>query len=282
MAFKDVLVALTTYPEPTPISAVDDSVDLTAVLGAKISAIACEVKIRAPGSPLGNYLLDIPAMVAAEIKKSATNAQQLLAAFQDAAEKRGVFQERISEHCLTSEVPNVFIEYARLRDLTIVPVPEGDYIDQWYAESVIFGSGRPTVILPHTRKRTESFALNTVIVAWDFSRPATRAVADAMPILEKAKRVCVLTVTNEKTIDTRRSGAELAKHLARHGVDVVLDEVDAKGRSIGDVFEAHLTYRNANLLVMGAYGHSRIREFILGGATKRMLTRPPVPILLSH
>ena len=282
MAFKDVLVALTTYPEPTPISAVDDSVDLTAVLGANISAIACEVKIRAPGSPLGNYLLDIPAMVAAEIKKSATNAQQLLAAFQDAAEKRGVFQERISEHCLTSEVPNVFIEYARLRDLTIVPVPEGDYIDQWYAESVIFGSGRPTVILPYTRKRTESFALNTVIVAWDFSRPATRAVADAMPILEKAKRVCVLTVTNEKTIDTRRSGAELAKHLARHGVDVVLDEVDAKGRSIGDVFEAHLTYRHANLLVMGAYGHSRIREFILGGATKRMLARPPLPIFLSH
>jgi nucleotide-binding universal stress UspA family protein len=282
MAFKDVLVTLTTYPEPTPVWAVDNAVDLAAALGAKISAVACEVKISAPGSPLGNYLLDIPAMVAAEIKKSATNAQQLLAAFQDAAEKRGVFQERISEHCLTSEVPDVFIEYARLRDLTIVPVPEGDYIDQWYAESVIFGSGRPTVILPHTRKRTESFALNTVIVAWDFSRPATRAVADAMPILEKAKRVCVLTVTKEKTIDTRRSGAELAKHLARHGVDVVVDEVDAKGRSIGDVFEAHLTYRNANLLVMGAYGHSRIREFILGGATKRMLTRPPVPILLSH
>jgi nucleotide-binding universal stress UspA family protein len=166
--------------------------------------------------------------------------------------------------------------------LTIVPVPEGNYFDQWYAESIIFGSGRPTVVLPHTRKRTGSFALDTVIVAWDFSRPATRAMADAMPILEKAKRVCVLTVTKEKAIDTRRSGAELAKHLARHSVDVVLDEVDAKGRSIGDVFEAHVTYRNANLLVMGAYGHSRIREFILGGATMRMLARPPVPVFLSH
>jgi nucleotide-binding universal stress UspA family protein len=282
MSFKDVLVALTTYPEPTPVSAVDDAVDVAAALGAKISAIACEVKIRAPSSPLGNYLLDIPALVAAEIKKSATNAQQLLAAFQDVAEKRGVFQERILEQCLTSDVPDVFIEYARLRDLTIVPVPEGDYIDQWYAESIIFDSGRPTVVLPYTRKRTGSFALETVIVAWDFSRPATRAVADAMPILEKAKRVCVLTVTKEKSIDTRRSGAELAKHLARHSVEVVLDEVDAKGRSIGDVFEAHLTYRNADLLVMGAYGHSRIREFILGGATKRMLTRPPLPIFLSH
>jgi nucleotide-binding universal stress UspA family protein len=183
---------------------------------------------------------------------------------------------------LTSEVPDVLIEYSRLRDLTIVPVPEGDCFDQWYAESIIFGSGRPTVVLPHTRKRTGSFALDTVIVAWDFSRPATRAIADAMAILEKAKRVCVLTVTKEKAIDTRRSGAELAKHLARHSVDVVLDEVDAKGRGIGDVFEAHVTYRNADLLVMGAYGHSRIREFILGGATKRMLARPPVPIFLSH
>ena len=158
----------------------DDAIDLAAALGAKVSAIACEVKISAPGSPLGNYLLDIPAMVAAEAKKSATNAQHLLTAFQDAAEKRGVLQERISEQCRTSEVPAVFIEYARLRDLTIVPVHEGDYVDQWYAESIIFGSGRPTVVLPHTRKQTGSFALDTVIAAWDFSRPATRAIADAM------------------------------------------------------------------------------------------------------
>jgi nucleotide-binding universal stress UspA family protein len=282
MLFKDVLIALTTYPQPTPPSAVDDAVDLAAALGAKVSAIACEVKINVPGTMLGRRFLNVPGMIAGEAKKSATNAQQLLAAFQAAAEKSGVFQERILEHCLTSEVPEVLIEYSRLRDLTIVPMPERDYLDQWYAESVIFGSGRPTVILPHERKRSGSFALSTVIVAWDFSRAATRAMADAMPILEKAKRVCVLTVTKEKAIDTRRSGAELAKHLARHGADVVLDEVDAKGRSISDVFEAHVTYRNADLLVMGAYGHSRLREFVLGGATKSMLTRPPSPIFMSH
>jgi nucleotide-binding universal stress UspA family protein len=280
--FKDVLVALTTYPQPTPVSALDDAIDVAVALGAKISAIACEVKINVPGTLLGRRFLNVPSMIATEAKKSAANAQQLLAAFQAAAEKSGVFQERISEHCLTSEVPQVLIEYSRLRDLTILPMPERDYLDQWYAESVIFGSGRPSVILPHERKRSGSFALDTVIVAWDFSRAATRAMADAMPILEKAKRVCVLTVTKEKAIDTRRSGVELAKHLARHGADVVLDEVDAKGRSISDVFEAHVTYRNADLLVMGAYGHSRLREFVLGGATKSMLTRPPVPIFMSH
>jgi nucleotide-binding universal stress UspA family protein len=282
MSFKDVLVALTTYPEPTPVSAVDDAIDLAAALGAKVSAIACEVKINVPGTLLGRHFLNVPAMIADEAKKSATNAQQLLAAFQAAAEKSGVFQERILENCLTSEVPELLVEYFRLRDLTILPMPEGDYLDQWYAESIIFGSGRPTVVLPHARKRTGSFALDTVIVGWDFSRTATRAMADAIPILAKAKRVCVLTVTKEKAIDTRRSGAELAKHLARHGADVVLDEVDAKGRGIGDVLEAHVTYRNADLLVMGAYGHSRFREFVLGGATKSMLTRPPVPVFLSH
>jgi nucleotide-binding universal stress UspA family protein len=282
MSFKDVLLALTTYPQPTPVSALDDAIDVAVALGAKISAIACEVKINVPGTLLGRRFLNVPSMIATEAKKSAANAQQLLAAFQAAAEKSGVFQERISEHCLTSEVPQVLIEYSRLRDLTILPMPERDYLDQWYAESVIFGSGRPTVILPHERKRSGSFALDTVIVAWDFSRAATRAMADAMPILEKAKRVCVLTVTKEKAIDTRRSGAELAKHLARHGADVVLDEVDAKGRRIGEVIEAHVTYRNADLLVMGAYGHSRLREFVLGGATKSMLTRPPSPLFLSH
>jgi nucleotide-binding universal stress UspA family protein len=283
MAFKDVLVALTTYLEPTPVSAVENAVDIGAALGGKVSAIACEVKIKPPpGTLIPNYLLNIPAMVAAETNRSATNARQLLATLQDAAEKKAAFQERISEQCLILEVPDVVTEYARLRDLTIVPVPEGDFIDQWYAETIIFGSGRPTVILPQTRKRAEPFALNTVVVAWDFSRTASRAVADAMPILERAKRVCVLTVINEKPIGTKRSGSELTKHLARHGVSAVLDEVDAEGRAIGNAFEAHLAYRNADLLVMGAYGHSRIREFILGGATRSMLAHPPVPVFLSH
>ena len=169
-----------------------------------------------------------------------------------------------------------------LRDLTIVPVPEGEFFDQWYAESIIFGSGRPTLVIPHTRKRAGAFELGTVVVAWDFSRPAVRAVADALPILKRAKRVCVVTVTNEKVIDSKRSGAELAKHLARHGVDVVLDTVDAAGRGIGEVLNSYVASRNADILVMGAYGHSRIREFILGGATKSMLMRPPLPVFLSH
>lgn len=282
MSFEDVLVALTAYPEPTSVSAIDDSVALAVALGARISAISCEVRIQAPGSPLGTALLNVPAMVAAEVKKSATNAQNLLVAFQNAAEKNDVFQERILEKCLTSQVPDLLVDYARLRDLTIVPIPEADYVDRWYAESVIFGSGRPIIILPEKRTSKDPIALDRVVVAWDFSRQSARAVADALPILKKAKHVFVVTVSNEKVIDTKQSGVELAKYLARHGVDVVLDVVDAAGRSIGEVLEAHVARRNGDLLVMGAYGHSRFREFVLGGATRSMLDRPPVPVFLSH
>lgn len=282
MEVKDILLALTTYPEATPVSAVDEAVAFAAAVGARISAIACEVKIQAPGNVLAGAVLDVAALVAAEAKKSSTNAKVLLTAFQDAAEKRGVFQDRILERCLTSEAPGVLVEYARLRDLTIVPVPVGDYFDQWYAEAIIFGSGHPTLVLPHTRKRAGAFALDVVAVAWDFSRPAARAVADALPLLEKAKKVHVLTVANEKVIESRRPTAEFAKYLGRHGVDVVLDTVDAADRRIGDILESYVTSCNADMLVMGAYGHSRIREFILGGATKSMLSRPPLPIFLSH
>ncbi len=281
MAFKDLLLALTTYPEPTDVSALDDAVAVAVALGARISAIACQVKIQVPGSVLGHALGDIQAMIGAEARKSAMNAEKLLAAFEDGAQGSGVFQERILETCLTSEVPGVLVDYARLRDLTIVPVPERDHVGRWYAEAIIFGSGLPAMILPEARKRPD-FALNNIIVAWDFGRPAARAVADALPLLEKAKRVFVLTVMNEKAIDTKRSGAELAKHLARHGVNVILDVVDAAGRSVGEVIESHVASRNGDLVVMGAYGHSRLREFILGGATKSMLARPAVPIFFSH
>jgi nucleotide-binding universal stress UspA family protein len=281
MIFKDILLTLTTYPDPTPVSAMDEPIAFAVAIGARISAIACEISFRVPPNFLGG-LLDVPAMAAAEAKKSATVAEKLLIAFQDAAEKRGVFRDRILDRCLTSEVPDVLVEHARLRDLTVVPVPEGDSLQRAYAESIIFGSGRPTLIMPSARKHAAHFDLNTVVVAWDFSRPAARAVADALPILEKAKLVRIVIVTNEKVIDTKRSGEELAKYLSRHSVQVVLDKVDAAGQRIGDVLEAYVESRSANLIVMGAYGHSRIRDFILGGATKSMLSRPPIPIFLSH
>jgi nucleotide-binding universal stress UspA family protein len=279
MAFKDILVTLTSYPEPTPVSVAEDAVAIAATFGAHLAAVACEVHVQIPGHFLSGTIANVPGIIAGEAEKSCNNARDLLAAFDAAANKAGVQHETVLEKCPTFAVPDLLVDYAKLRDLTIVPVPEA--YDQWYAESVIFGSGRPTLVLPE-RPRSRSFELGTVVVAWDFSRAAARAVSDALPLLEKAKKVCVVTVTNEKTLDTKHSAEELAKNLSRHGIDVVLDKVDAKGKAIGEVLEAYVALQQADALVMGAYGHARWREFILGGATKSLLSKPPLPILFSH
>lgn len=282
MSFKDVLIALTTYPERTSNSSIENAVQLTSVLGARASAIACEVRVPAPGSPLGTALLNVPAMVAAELRKSAANAQDVLAEFQDAAERNNILQDTILEECSTAEAPDLLTDYARLRDLTIVPMADADGNERWYAETIIFGSGRPVIVLPPKLPAGTPKSIDNVVIAWDFSRQSSRAVADALPILQRTKHVFILTVMNEKIIDTKQSGIELAKYLSRHGVDVVLDVVDAAGRDIGTVLRSHIRLRDSDLLVMGAYGHSRFREFVLGGATRSMLLKPPVPVFLSH
>jgi len=279
MAFKDILLTLTSYPEPPPVSVVEQAVSIAATLGAHLAAVSCEVHVEVPGRFLSGSIANLPGIIAGEAEKSRSNAKDLLAAFDADARKSGVAHEVFREKCPTYQVPALLVDYARLRDLTIIPVP--DSYDLWYAEAVIFGSGRPTLILP-TGLPARPFQLDTVAVAWDFSRAAARALSDALPLLEQARQVRVVTVLNEKTLDTAHSAEELAKNLARHGIDVVLDKVDAAGRAIGETLESYVLSHKADLLVMGAYGHSRWREFILGGATKSLLSKPPLPILLSH
>jgi nucleotide-binding universal stress UspA family protein len=277
MAIRDVLLTLTTYPDPTPASAVQDAVSFAAAVGSHIAAVACEVHVQVPGTFLSGSIAG--GLARHEAHESLNNAWTLITAFESAAEKAGVAHERILERCLTQQLPARLVEYARLRDLTIVPVPES--YDQWHAETIIFESGRPTLVLPEI-PRAGLLDLKTVMVAWDFSRAAARAIADAIPILEKAREVRIVTVTNEKVLDSKHSAEELAKNLSRHGIDVILDKVDAAGRSIGKVLQMQAASCAADLLVMGAFGHSRFREFVLGGATKSLLSKPPIPILFSH
>jgi nucleotide-binding universal stress UspA family protein len=282
MAFKDVLLPLNSYPEPTPLSAIEQAIGFAGALGAHISALTFRVEIPNVGNALANTLLDISGMVAAERQKSEANTQSLIAAFESTATKHGVPHDQIVESRPTSQMAAAVTEHARMHDLTMIPVGEPAEIMGYVAETVIFGSGRPTIVFPQVPKRGGPSSFDVVGIAWDFSRPAARAVADALPILQRAKTVRVVTVTKEKTIDTRRSASDLARNLAHHGVEAILEEEDAAGRSIGQALEGYVTGRGIDLLVMGAYGHSRMRDFIMGGATKALVADPPVPVLLSH
>ena len=146
---------------------------------------------------------------------------------------------------------------------------------------MIFGSGKPTIVLPETGP-LRHIRSGTVGLAWDFSRTAARAVADAIPILELARKVRIVTILNDKVIDAKHSSKELAKNLSRRELTSYWTRSMPSGRPNRRSTELYALSYSIDLLVMGAYGHSRLREFILGGATKRLLSKPPLPILFSH
>lgn len=281
---KDVLLTLHSYPTPTANQAVEDAVEFSNSIGAKISAIACTLKVYLPGGPhqLAKKLMDVSAIVAAQVRKSEDNAINLMTVFENAAAKVGNIQDEIRESCLLSNEAARICSYARLRDLTIIPIPPDESERVRLAEAIIFDSGRPAMVMPEARVKGGSLEAEFIAVAWDGSKPAARAMADAMPLLQKAKEVRLLVVLNEKDLASDLLGEEAARYLARHGVRVILDEVDAKKRSIAEVFESFISANGIQLLVMGAYGHSKYRELILGGATKSMISNPPIPVLLSH
>lgn len=282
MAFKDVLVQLSSYPEPTSAPVIERAVDFAKSQQAHLAALTFQIEMPRVGSALASLVLDIPGMIAAEQKKSIDNARRLIGHFGSAATSREVPHEHAIDSCTNSQLPNVVTDHARMHDITIIPIDEHLGLQHYVAESVIFGSGRPTLILPDVQGQSTSWRPDVVGVAWDFSRPAARAIADALPILKRAKTVRVVTITREKTIDTGRSSAELARHLSHHGIEAVLEEEEAAGRTIGQALEQWAAAHRIDLLVMGAYGHSRLRDFVLGGATKTVITHPKLPVLLSH
>jgi nucleotide-binding universal stress UspA family protein len=281
MMIRDILLPLTSFPAPTEKRAIENAVGLAESLGAQIAAIAFEMDIQ---SPIGLYAdpIGVSGILAADRKKSAANARDLLSAFDTIALERGVARDHSLVHCAPLEIPKRLVGEARLRDIAMLPLREADEAEHDIAELLVFESGRPVLVYPGDPKLELAGSLKNVAVAWDLSRPATRAIADALPILQQASQVRVFSVVDDKPIDKSQASAKLTKHLARHGVEVVVEEVQSERRQIGAVFEAYVREHKSDLLVMGAYGHSRTREFILGGATKSILSRPPTWVLLSH
>jgi nucleotide-binding universal stress UspA family protein len=281
MTIKDVLLPLMSYPTPTQKQTVENAVALAESLGASVLAVAFEVNVQ---SPIGLYAdpVGVSGILAADRKKSAHDARDLLSSFETIARTHGVAHEHSLLSCRLLEIPKRIVDEARFCDLAMVPLREAVAIEQDVAEELVFESGRPILVFPDDPERKLPASLKNVAVAWDFSRPATRAITDSLPLLQQARQVRLFTVVDDKPIDKSLSVAKLAKHLARHGVEVVVEDVKSKGRAIGDVFAAYVSEHKIDLLVMGAYGHSRIREFILGGATKSVLSRPPTWVLLSH
>ena len=138
-------------------------------------------------------------------------------------------------------------------------------------KATLFESGRPMIVVPYIQKAP--LKLDNVMVCWDGSRQAARAVGDAMPLLAKAGRVEIVIITNERGKQDEIEGADIGQHLARHKLKVDVKRIFAGGIDVADALLSHAADAGADFMVMGGYGHSRLREFVLGGVTHRSCTR---------
>ncbi|KQO74804.1 universal stress protein [Methylobacterium sp. Leaf89] len=168
---------------------------------------------------------------------------------------------------------------ARLADLTVLDAEARELdLDRDLIDGILFRSGRPLLVVP---PGCETYAARRILVAWDGSARAARAANDALPFLRAAELVEVVSVVGEKDLSTSAAGAEFAPHLARHGVTVSAVDVTVVG-DVAETLRVRAGEIGADMLVMGAYRHSRLQEWFLGGVTQSLLKRSPLPLYLSH
>lgn len=281
MTPRDLLIHLRSYPPGVADNAAMQAVEFCRREGAELTLHAVAAALP-KGRSSAQSVLWLAELAAEEEARCRREAEELLDAAAASAKAVGVPVDRVFETAPPYEIPNMVARQARTHDLALLPVSGSGEDSVELAEALIFGSGRPVLLFDPDKAPLGPRSIETVLVAWDGSRCAARAVADALPLLRRARDIHVLTVLGEnRAIDAGRA-AGLVRHLSIHGLSSEPYEIEVGDKTIGDVFEREAAVFSADLLVMGAFGHSRLREFVLGGATRSMIRRPPCPVLLSH
>jgi len=193
--------------------------------------------------------------------------------------KAGLSVDCRTGHASAGRIAGLVAQHTRYADLVLLGQPEAG-IESSVAEDVVMASGRPALIVPYIGAR-KTIGRHPMI-AWDGGREAARAVNDAIPILEMADQVSVLAINPEDGDHGQEPGADIALHLARHGLKVEVQYLKVHDMSVADAILSRVSDLDIDLLIMGAYGHSRVREWVLGGTTRRIFAQMTVPVLMSH
>lgn len=274
---KDLVVNLTgSTPQDF---AADYAISIAKTFAAHLAGIGFVYEPVIPGSLLGGIPVDL---IEAQRQENAKAAKAAVARFEAAAKAAGLSAEvRILDASIAGAA-DLFGRIARRFDLAVVGQarPREGSSEELLIEGALFESGRPVVIVPYVQ--SEGLKLERALVCWDASRPATRAIADALPFLRRARAVEIVAVSGEHGKGGELAGTNMARHLARHGINAELKRVSAGDADVPSAIRAHAVEAGADFMVMGGYGHSRLREFILGGVTRTILTSTTIPVLMSH
>lgn len=266
---------LVTYPDAVPDAAVTAAIRQAHALGMGLDVSVFEVEIPQPVTPFGNLVLDIPDLVRRAEAHSRDGAERMVERVLAAAEDGSVTCAR--RRVVLGAAEDRAVALARLHDLSILPVADG--AEREMAAALIFGSGRPVLLVPHAALGQP---LNRLAVAWDGSRVAARALQDGLALLPPGGRVSILTVVGEKPLTGMTPADEVAETLTRRGIKAEAAVVQAQGRSVADALLDSARIAGADVLALGGFGHSRLRDFVLGGVTKDIIAQATMPVLLSH
>lgn len=274
---RDIFVALTEEGHgDEAYSSITYGLALAEVAGAHLTVQAASKRIVAVGALFPSVTR---ALIASENQRVSALAQVVAERAATGASMAGVV---CTTETLSLSYPDLLARVAwqaRLHDLTILDAEARAIdVDRELIEAVLFASGRPVLVVPPS---TASLTVRRLMIAWDGSAPAARAVSDALPFLRAAEEVEVVSVVGEKEFPTSAVGSEIAPHLSRHGVTVTVTELPLQGTAF-ETLHGHVLATRADMLVMGAFRHSRLRDWFFGGVTQSFLKRTPVPLFLAH
>lgn len=274
---RDIVVSLS--PGAARDVAAEYAVSLGETFNAHIAGIAFAYDPVLPASIMGGISADV---FDVQRRENETAANAALQQFGALTKRAGLSAESRMLSATIAGAADAFAALARRFDLIVVPQVTPDTItpDELLMEAALFESGRPMVIVPYIQKSPAN--LDRVICCWDGSRTAARAISDAMPLLKKSKAVDLVIVGKGKMSDKELTGADMGAHLARHGLNVEVKNIPAPDVDVANVVLSYAADTDAGLIVMGGYGHSRLREYILGGATRSILQSMTVPVLMAH
>lgn len=278
MAIKDIVCLLDTEVDLTT-APVQIANELAVKLDAHVTGVSPLVEPIVPAL----MVQPVPDQYISDARNRAEEkAHSALERFAEYSDKVGTrFETRLMD--VTPGALDTFVNHTRMCDLVVVGQDNPDRPEPLRTdliEAALFDSGRPILMVPYVG--VEAFSAKRVMVAWDGSKTAARAIHAAMPILELAEEVQVVMVEARKLHLPGDPGADLAVYLSRHNVSVSVEKIPAPSSGVADALLNHISDNSIDLVIMGGYGHSRMREFILGGATRGMLAAMTVPCIMAH
>ena len=274
---KDIVVSLQPGEDGGP--AGDYAISLASAFEAHIAGIAFVYAAVIPVSAVGYIPREV---IDVQQRENEAAAKAAIGRFNAAVARAGVSAEPLLLDGDMADAGRRFSRIARYFDIAVVgqPKPGASHVEAMIAESTLFEAGRPVIMVPYVQRAPVK--LDKVMVCWDGGGSAARAVGDAMPLLKRARKVEIVIIAHERGKPTEIEGVDLGHHLARHGLNVAVERIPGGDINVGEALLSRAADYGADLMVMGGYGHSRLREFVLGGVTRSILHSMTVPVLMSH